>query len=295
MVWSGDKPDWTIDGRDWPHREASAFVTAGSIRWHVQQYGRGRAALLLHGTGASSHSFADLGAALSEDCRVVAPDLPGHGFTDTPRFSSMSLPGMAACVGDLTSALQLEFDIVVGHSAGAAVLVEMISRNLVRPRALISINGALAPFDGVGGLIFPALAKLLFLNPFVPALFAQGAGRAERIARLIEETGSRPPPRNVELYARLLRRAGHASGALAMMANWDLSYMADKLRRLPIPALFVAGENDRAVPPDQARIAASLAPNGRSMTMTGAGHLAHEERPAEVAALIRAFAAETGL
>jgi magnesium chelatase accessory protein len=69
---------------DWPHRTASRFVSAGGIEWHVQVMGKGPCALLLHGTGASTHSFRDLAPALAPDFSVIAVDLPGHGFTGTP-------------------------------------------------------------------------------------------------------------------------------------------------------------------------------------------------------------------
>ena len=46
---------WSRDGGDWPNREASAFVEAAGIRWHVQRMGEGPPLLLLHGTGAATH------------------------------------------------------------------------------------------------------------------------------------------------------------------------------------------------------------------------------------------------
>jgi magnesium chelatase accessory protein len=44
---------WSRDGGDWPNREASSFVEAAGIRWHVQKMGEG-APLLLNGTGAAT-------------------------------------------------------------------------------------------------------------------------------------------------------------------------------------------------------------------------------------------------
>ena len=52
------RPDWEHDGRDWPNRTASRFVSAAGIVWHVQVAGEGPALLLLHGTGAATHSWA---------------------------------------------------------------------------------------------------------------------------------------------------------------------------------------------------------------------------------------------
>lgn len=86
--------DWLRDGADWPHRDASRFVVAGGVRWHVQIAGDGPPLLLLHGSGASTHSWRDLLPLLARTHTVIAPDLPGHAFTSTPPAHTLSLPGM---------------------------------------------------------------------------------------------------------------------------------------------------------------------------------------------------------
>ena len=83
------------DGADWPNREASAFVEARGLRWHVQTMGTGPDVLMVHGTGASTHSWEGLAPLLAQRFRLVAPDLPGHGFTQAKRTPDLSLPGMA--------------------------------------------------------------------------------------------------------------------------------------------------------------------------------------------------------
>jgi magnesium chelatase accessory protein len=100
-------PVWERDGRDWPNREASRFVEAGGLRWHVQRMGGGPVALLVHGTGAATHSWRDFAPLLArKGFAVVAPDLPGHGFTGTPAApEGLSLPGMADGLAALLATL----------------------------------------------------------------------------------------------------------------------------------------------------------------------------------------------
>ena len=101
-------PSWERDGRDWPNRAFSRFVEAGGLRWHVQVMGQGPVALLLHGTGASTHSFRDLAPLLARQFTVVAPDLPGHGFTAVPSSQEgYTLPGVSAGIGALLDVLGL--------------------------------------------------------------------------------------------------------------------------------------------------------------------------------------------
>ena len=73
--------DWAKDGADWPNRQYSRFVEAAGMRWHVQVMGQGPALLLLHGTGAATHSWRDVMPKLAGHYTVVAIDLPGHAFT----------------------------------------------------------------------------------------------------------------------------------------------------------------------------------------------------------------------
>ena len=72
-----DRPNWSVEGRDWPNRAHSRFVAAGGLSWHVQRMGAGPKLLMLHGTGASTHSFRDLAPLLAEEFDVAAPELPG--------------------------------------------------------------------------------------------------------------------------------------------------------------------------------------------------------------------------
>ncbi len=295
MFFGRVRPDWSKEGADWPHHKASRFVEAGGVRFHVQELGAGPDALLLHGTGASTHSFDALADRLALRFRVIMCDLPGHGFSSAPRASRMSLPAIANSIAALIDSEGRKPALIVGHSAGAAIGVRMVASGAVSPRAFVSIAGALAPFGGPAGFIFPVMAKLLNLNPFAPHFFARGGASRSRVVSLIKGTGSSISDDGVDYYARLLAHPGHIAGALGMMANWDLTRMADDLGSLYMPALFLTGARDKAVPAADAERASRLSPRGRLETLPAVGHLAHEEAPEEVAERILRFAAEAGV
>lgn len=286
---------WDRDGRDWPNRAASRFVQAGGLCWHVQVAGQGPVLLLVHGTGAATHSWAGLLPLLARRFTVVAPDLPGHGFTSPPRAAGLSLPGMARSLAALVATLGLSPALAVGHSAGAAVLARMCLDGAIAPRALVGINAALLPFEGVAGQIFSPIARLLAgLSP-VPALFARAARDRRVVERLLRDTGSQLDPQGVEHYARLVRRPGHVAAALGMMAHWDLHPLLRELKRLAPPLILLVGGADRTVPPADARRLQALLPRLRIVPLPGLGHLAHEERPAEVARILEGLAVEAGV
>jgi magnesium chelatase accessory protein len=286
-----DRPDWERDGRDWPHRAASRFVEAAGLRWHVQEFGEPEAPglLLLHGTGAATHSWRGLAPLLAERFRVVAPDLPGHGFTDPLPPRRLSLPGMAEAVGDLVTALGLNPRLAIGHSAGAAVLARMCLDRRIDPDLLVALNGALTPFPGVASFLFPGIARMLFLNPVTPKVFAWSADRAA-VRRLIDGTGSRLDPQGLDLYRRLFTRPGHVASALGMMANWDLPALARDLPRLETRTLLVVGGDDKAIKPDDSFVVRERLRSARVELLRGLGHLAHEEAPERVAEIILAEA-----
>ena len=256
--------------------------------------------VLIHGTGASSHSWRDLVPLLEPHCELVVMDLPGHAFTSMPNggpsSSVLSMRGMARAMASLFDSLGITPALVVGHSAGAAIAVRMCLDGHIQPRSLLSINGALTPLDGFSGRIFSPLAKVLSMAPLVPELFAWRAGAPAALDRLLVGTGSKLNPEGVAIYRQLVSNPGHAAGALGMMANWDLPALWQDAPRLSTPLGLVVGANDLIVPPDTAlRFANALKAQPRPVveTLPGLGHLAHEEAPARIAARIIAALSHT--
>jgi magnesium chelatase accessory protein len=290
--------DFARDGQDWPYREASQFVPAAGIRWHVQTTGLARDAaptvLFLHGTGASTHSWRELMGLLAPRFHCIALDLPGHGFTERPPADLFTLPGMAHGLSDLLAALGERPDLVIGHSAGAAVMLRFALDAAVAPKGLVSVNGALKPYGGEAARVLSPLARLLFLNPFVPRFFAWQAGHKAAVERLIRGTGSALDAEGIEYYRRLVANPDHVAAALGMMGHWDLSALARDLPQLSAPLLLIAGLNDKAIKAEDVFATRALVPQARIEMMRGLGHLAHEEAPEAVRDLIIAFARDIG-
>ncbi len=277
--------NWERDGRDWPNHAFSRFVQAGGLRWHVQQLGHGPILLLVHGTGAATHTWRALAPLLAAHFTVVAPDLPGHGFTEAPPLDALSLPGIAVALHALLRALDLSPRLAAGHSAGAAILARMCLDGHINPAGLLSLNGALLPLQGLVGQFFSPAAKLLARSPLVPRLFAWRAADRSAVERLIRGTGSTLDATGVELYGRVVSNPAHAAAALGMMANWDLVPLVRDLSRLNPRLMLVTGDNDRTLPPSEALRVRALLPSAERVSLPGLGHLAHEERPEEVAPL----------
>lgn len=285
--------EWEKEGHDWPLRDSSRFVAAGGLRWHVQVSGQGPVVLLLHGTGAATHSWRGLTPLLSNDFTVVAPDLPGHGFTTGRPPRGLSLPGMASAVHALLQTLGLRPVVAVGHSAGAAIAARMILDGYLPDAAFVSLNGALATPPGLPALLFSPVAKLLASSSLVPKVFAWSVGDRAAVERLVTGTGSKLDAAGIEFYGRLVRSTTHVAGVLEMMSQWELAPLERDLPRLRASSLLVVASNDRTVPPSEGQRVAAMIPGARLLTLPGLGHLAHEEQPERIAALVREMVPRT--
>ena len=287
--------DWSkID--TWPNARLSRRGQGPVHRWHIQESGTGKTILLLHGAGGSTHSYRHLIPYLDRDFHFVALDLPGQGFTQLGARHRCGLDTMAEDIQKLCAQEGWVPDAIVGHSAGCAVALRLAETDL-SPRGhtptVIGINAALAQFKGLAGLLFPVMAKALAAVPFTASLFSGASSNPERIKALISSTGSELDDEGLDLYRRLVGDRAHVDGTLLMMAQWQLNPLLARLPKHPAQVHFIVGDKDTTVPPQVSERAAVRMQNAIVHHMPALGHLAHEERPAETAALIRDIIAKT--
>lgn len=281
--------NWEREGRIFPRRDASHFVDAGTLKWHVQQMGSGPPLLLLHGTGASAHSWRDVMPLLAERFTVIAPDLPGHAFTRGRIPGGPNLPAVAREVARLLDQLAVMPALVAGHSAGVAIAMQLALDGMEAP--VVGFSPALMPFSGLAAQLFPAMAKMLFVNPFVPRIFAGIARQSGETARFLHRaTNSRIDASGLHCYEALLGNSHHCLGALALMANWDLGALSRRLQDVSVPVTLLHGSRDSAVPLSSVQEACRKLPQCELEVLEGLGHLTHEERPENAARHIREFA-----
>jgi len=275
---------WEQERSTWPHHETSRFVRAAGIRWHVQRMGQGEPMILVHGTGASTHSWRRVMPLLARRYSVIAIDLPGHAFTDPLSPQRTSIVGMSDALGALLETMDVSPVYGLGHSAGAVVLCQMALQRHIRPRRIVSVNGAFLPLGGSASRVFAPVARILGNNASVARLLAPGAHRARAtVKRLIARTGSTLDEEGMELYERLVCKSRHVAGALRMMGNWSLHAFQESLPRLEVPVTLIVGGNDLMVPPRQAAVVQRAAKHATVRCLPGLGHLAHEENPALIA------------
>ena len=270
---------WPDDLDGWPHREVSRQILCRPHRWHVQEGGTGPTLLLIHGAGGATQSWRGLFPLLAETHHVVAVDLPGQGFTELGARARCGLAPMAEDLASLAKQEGWQPIALIGHSAGAAIALQM---SLTRSVPVICLNPALQNFDGVAGWLFPMLAKLLSINPLSAALFSASATPA-KVRRLVEGTGSKLPPEGLTLYHRLATDREHVDSTLSMMAQWSLEGLLTRLADITAPVRVLLGADDKAVPPATTLRVCDRLPDCTIDTWAGLGHLVHEEAPERTA------------
>lgn len=285
--------DWQRDGADWPNRQFSRMIDVRPHRWHVQDSGAPGdprpVILLLHGAGAATHSWRHLLPILNTRARIIAPDLPGQGFSRAGSRFRLGMDFMAEDLAALLDRLEARPEVILGHSAGGALGLWLSRRLPQRPRAAVAINGALEPFPGMAGWLFPALARLLSLNPLTALVVSRTGASEASVRSLLENTGSRIDAEGLDCYRRLVASRAHVDGTLGMMAQWRLDPLLAALPGIDIPTLFIAAGQDRAVPPEIAARSAARMPQAEVLDLPRLGHLAHEEAPDEIAEAVLDF------
>jgi magnesium chelatase accessory protein len=271
--------------KDWPFKAQSSLITAGRHRFWTIDTGPKDAPtlLLLHGTGASGHSFRRTLPGLSQTYRTITPDLPGHGCS-TGFTGRLGLDAMAQDLWTLCDTLEIQPQAIIGHSAGAAIGLRIAE---LRPvPQVIGLNAALGEFDGAAAFLFPIIAKGLATLPFASTAITTFFGRPGTVERILTGTGSPLDPQGRAQYLRLVRDPEHVTGALGMMADWKLQGLLNRLPQTQTQVTLIASEGDRAVPPQVSIDAAKRIPGAKLHLLPKLGHLAHEETEDGLSALI---------
>jgi 3-oxoadipate enol-lactonase len=260
-------------------RESAAFRESHGARVHVQSWGDGPTVLGLHGLGGGAHFFETMGRALAGRYRTLALDFPGSGLS--PSTPAPSFEAFAAIAADIAADGASRPLALIGHSMGTIVALEALRQAPGLAPGLIAVGGLPQPLPDARARI-AARADAIARSGLV------GLGTEVAGANLARQTMAERPGL-VALFGRLFEMQspeGYVATA-RMLAAWT----SDRLPPLDgVTCLLVAGDEDRYAPPDAMRRFQAALPEGTTLELlSGCGHLPFLERPAEFAAIVRAF------
>ncbi len=248
-------------------------VTVDGLRINYTELGQGIPVLLLHGWGSSNEVYRGIMNSLCGRCRLVAPDFPGCGGSDT-----MSEPWDIERYADFTlkfmKAVGLENPIMMGHSHGGRVTLYMTAKGLVSPPKIVLLDAAgLIPKktarEKLRAKSFKTIKRVLTL----PIIKNYSEGLLSKARRHYGSADYNNAP-------EVLRRT------LVSLVNTDLREM---LPNIGCPSLLIWGENDTATPLSDAKIIESLIPDAGLCVIKGTGHYSFVERPYEAHAILNSF------
>ena len=190
--------------------------------------------------------------AAGEDFTVVAPDLPGHGFTGMPARDGLSLPGMAAGLAALCETLRLEPEIAVGHSAGAAVLIRAALDGQIARASSSASTARCCPCRALSGS-----SSLRWPSCWPPARWCRSscawrAGAGVRWSGCSRHRLEARAGGGRALCAARFSNPGHVAGALGHDGELGSRSARRAICRAQVPLILVAGGEDRAISPDDA-------------------------------------------
>ena len=241
--------------------------------------------VLIHGFGASLETWHDIYPALSTRFQVVRLDLRGHGFSSKPEDDKYSLDDQARLVTAFINKLGLRQVVLVGHSLGGGVAL----------LAYLQSQDRRTDFETVGLVLIDSAGypqELPFFvttirNPITRffAYLLSPQFRAQLLLERVFSVKSRITADRVHRYAYFFDLPG-SRNALKQTAKYIVPRNIDKLvgrfKQIAVPTLIVWGEQDSAVPIENAHRFNQDIGNSRLKVLPQTGHVPHEERPEQV-------------
>ncbi len=243
------------------------------IQFGYTDTGKGTPVLLVHGYPLNRSMWDAQVSELSREFRVIAPDLRGHGESDTPT-GTYTMEAIADDLNALLDHLKVDKAVVVGFSMGGYASFAFYRKYPNKVRALVLADTrpqADAPEakqgrentaqtvlkDGVAGVAAATAPRML-----APATVQGRADVVERVKAIMAST-------SVNGYVGDLR---------GLAARQDST---DTLAKINVPTLVVVGEQDVVTPVADSEMMAKAIKGAKLVKVPNAGHLSPLEQPAE--------------
>jgi pimeloyl-ACP methyl ester carboxylesterase len=259
--------------------------------------------LLLHGFPTSSFMFRELIPRLANDFRVIAPDLPGFGFTEVPheRKYSYSFDGLASTIEAFTQALKLSRYAIYVFDYGAPTGFRLALAYPDRITAIVSQNGN-AYEEGLGDAWDPirkywaaptaenreVLRKNILTLEGTRWQYTHGVANPESV-----------PPESYTLDTALLERPGNKEIQLDLFLDYASNVklypkFQEYFRKSKPPLLAIWGKNDPFFVPAGAEAFRKDIPTA-SVQFLDTGHFAIETHVVEIASAMKDFLQTNGI
>jgi len=201
------------------------FKKIRNIKINYKQYGKGDEIVLLHGWGQNIEMMKPLGDSLSSHYHITIIDLPGFGLSKEPVYA-YTIFDYTEVVHELLDELKIDNPIIMGHSFGGRIAIVYASKYKVNKLVLFGSPCVRHEYKSFKQNIFKKVKKIKILAPLVNVM--------KKHIGSVDYRNATPIMREV----------------LVKTVNQDLSENAKKIK---CPTLLIWGENDEAVPVNEAK------------------------------------------
>jgi pimeloyl-ACP methyl ester carboxylesterase len=303
VSWQADHSFESLKAR-WAQPDTnSQFVNVRGMAVHVRDDGPRtdmQPIVLLHGTGASLHTWDGWALELSKTRRVIRFDLPGFGLTgpyagqwlneDGGRYSLLNYAKFVIATLD---ALGVATPVVLaGNSLGGQIAWETADYLKItspqRVAKLILVDSAGYNFKPISMPLAFQAAEIGFISPITENTLPRAL--IERDLRSVYGEPSRVTPALVDRYFDLALREGNRR-ALGLRMREPRAIAPERIAQLKQPTLIIWGGQDRLIPPSNAQQFANDIKGSKLLIFDKLGHVPQEEDPAQTVAAVMEFLA----
>lgn len=243
--------------------------------------------ILVHGLMASSDEWSEVMPALAETRQVWAVDLVGFGFSERVVEPRYSLKYYARTIAGLMDHRGIERAVIVGHSLGGGVALQLAHDYPGRVSRLV----LLAPAAYIGKYFRPVqyAARL----PYLPRAVVGSMLSNPRVHRgALHNACANPARLDADLVAQQVRSwrvKGTLDALLALSASPHACDLPEGIGEVAAPALILWGDRDFVVPLAHGKRLVREMPNAQLVILEGAGHIPNLECPELVSRLLYNF------
>jgi len=269
----------------------SKFMQLGRLSVHYRDEGSGPPLVMLHGTGASLHTWQGWSDVLRRQLRVIRLDLPGFGLTGPEPSGDYSSAQYVRFLDGVADKLGLGSFHLAGNSLGGLIAWRYAAAHPERVGRLILVDAGGYPQNRRPLLVF-RLAQV----PVISSLLAQMNPRP-LVARSLREVYADPSkvtPELIDLYTDLALRAGNREAFSARASLREADHTGE-LGRISAPTLIMWGRLDSLIPVSAAERFARDIRRSKVVIYEGVGHLPMEEAAGRSADDARSFLLEDRL
>ena len=268
----------------------SSFVSLMDMEVHYRDEGHPNDSLpivLIHGTGASLHTFNAWTEELAKDRRVIRMDLPGFGLTGPFPDGDYSIAHYVEFINQLLIQQKVKKCVLAGNSLGGQIAWNFTLSYPEKIDKLILIDAAGYPLESKEVPIAFQLARIPILSKILTFITPRPTVRSS--VESVYADQSKVTEELVDRYLELTLREGNRQGLVDRMNTKLIDNKVDQIKHIKAPTLILWGEEDLLIPIQSALKFQTDLPNDTLVIMANVGHVPMEESPMESLAIVKAF------